>query len=172
MVYQAFYLLGKLRGNHSFYFCNERICKIPMAEQPGKGGRNKLIVGKTAKVSVSVTGQNTARAVGSGSLDVFATPMMIALMERAACAALADVLEEGQTSVGVSISVSHTAASPVGARVTAEATVTAVSGRRVEFDVSASDENGCIGEGKHTRVIVDAWKFTKKAEAAKNGQNE
>lgn len=123
-----------------------------------------MVVGKTAEASVSVTGQNTARAVGSGSLDVFATPMMIALMERAACAALADFLEEGQTSVGVSISVSHTAASPVGARVTAEAVITSVSGRSVEFDVSARDENNCIGEGKHTRVIVYSAKFMKKLE--------
>lgn len=121
-------------------------------------------VGKTARASVSVTGQNTARAVGSGSLEVFATPMMIALMERAACAALADSLEEGQTSVGVSVSVSHTAASPVGALVTAEAVITSVSGRSVEFDVFARDENNCIGEGKHIRVIVDSAKFMKKLE--------
>lgn len=123
-----------------------------------------MTIGKTALASVSVTGQNTARAVGSGSLEVFATPMMIALMERAACAALADSLEEGQTSVGVSVSVSHTAASPVGALVTAEAVITSIDGRKIEFDVAARDENNCIGTGKHTRVIVDGAKFMKKLE--------
>lgn len=90
--------------------------------------------------------------------------MMIALMERAACAALADSLEEGQTSVGVSVSVSHTAASPVGALVTAEAVITSADGRKIEFNVAARDENNCIGEGKHTRVIVDGAKFMKKLE--------
>lgn len=123
-----------------------------------------MTIGKTARASVSVTGQNTARAVGSGSLEVFATPMMIALMERAACVALADSLEAGQTSVGVSVSVSHTAASPVGALVTAEAVITSVDGRKIEFDVAARDENNCIGAGKHTRVIVDGAKFMKKLE--------
>lgn len=128
--------------------------------------RTKLTPGKSAMVSVTVTEQNTARAVGSGSLDVFATPMMIALMECAACAALADALDEGQTSVGVFISASHTAASPVGAQIGAVATITSRSGRSVEFDVSASSGGDCIGVGKHTRIIIDREKFMKKVGTA------
>lgn len=126
----------------------------------------KLVPGTSATASVTVTEQNTALAVCSGAMDVFATPMMIALMERAACEALADALEEGRTSVGVFISASHTAASPLGAQITAEATITSVSGRRVEFDVSARSGTESIGVGKHTRMIVDREKFMKRVEEA------
>ena len=110
-----------------------------------------------------VTEQNTAKAVGSGSLDVFATPMMIALMERAACACLADTLEAEQTTVGTNISALHTAASPIGMEVTATATIESVFGRRIEFEVTATDSTGEIGKGKHTRMVVDAERFMNKA---------
>jgi len=102
--------------------------------------------------------------VGSGSLDVFATPMMIALMEQASCAVLADCLEQGQTSVGTKISVEHTAASPLGMKIAATAAITAVNGRSIEFDITASDKAGEIGRGTHTRVIVDAERFMAKAQ--------
>lgn len=124
---------------------------------------NMTVIGKTASVSVAVTDSNTAKAVGSGSLDVFATPMMIALMERAACECLADVLNQEQTSVGTKIDVMHTAASPVGAEITAAATIENVAGRTIEFTVTANDGTGEIGKGKHTRVVVDAEKFALKA---------
>ena len=124
---------------------------------------SKLALGKTATVSTTVTEQNTAAAVGSGSLNVFATPMMIALMEQAACAALTDALEPRQTSVGTQISVTHTAASPLGAEVTATAAIEYVFGRRIEFSVTASDGAGEIGNGKHTRMIVDGERFQAKA---------
>jgi len=120
-------------------------------------------LGNTASAGAVVTDSNTAKAAGSGSLDVFATPMMIALMERAACECLADALEPGQTSVGTKIDVAHTAASPVGAEITAAATIVHVLGRTVEFTVTASDGTGEIGNGKHTRVIVDSEKFSLKA---------
>jgi predicted thioesterase len=122
----------------------------------------KIAVGKTATVAMIVNENATARAVGSGSLDVFATPMMVALMERAACAALSGALEEGQTSVGTRIDVSHTAASPIGAEITATATVTGVDGRKIDFAVTASDGVKEIGSGRHTRVIVDEAKFMAK----------
>ena len=122
-----------------------------------------ITIGKTATMKIEVDENNTARAVGSGSLDVFATPMMIALMERAACEALSDALEVGQTSVGTRISVSHTAASPPGSVITATARVTGDSGRKIEFAVTASDGAGEIGNGTHTRVIVDEAKFMVKA---------
>ncbi|MDR2137522.1 MAG: thioesterase family protein [Synergistaceae bacterium] len=120
-------------------------------------------IGKTAAASTTVDESNTARAVGSGSLDVFATPMMIALMERAACKALSDVLESGQTSVGTQIGVSHSAASPLGSSITATATITSFGGRKIEFAVAASDGVTEIGRGTHTRVIVDEAKFMTKA---------
>ena len=125
------------------------------------------IPGKTATVSTTVTESNTARAVGSGSLDVFATPMMIALMERAACACLSDCLEAGQTSVGTSIAIEHTKSSPVGAAINATATIEYVSGRKIGFLVTANDNGGEIGKGKHERVIVDAERFMKKTKVTK-----
>jgi len=121
-----------------------------------------IAIGKTASVKTTVNENNTALAAGSGSLMVFATPMMVALMEKAACEALYDSLEAGQTSVGTQINVSHNAATPLGATVTAAATVTGVSGRKVEFEVTASDGAGEIGNGTHTRFIVDEAKFMAK----------
>jgi len=121
------------------------------------------IIGKTASVTETVTERNTAKAVGSGNLDVFATPMMIALMERAACECLADVLENGQSSVGSQIDVAHTSPSPIGATITATATIVDVNGRKIEFSVSASDGTGEIGGGTHSWYIVDAEKFMIKA---------
>lgn len=117
-----------------------------------------------ALVSTEVTEEKTARAVGSGSLMVFATPMMAALMEQAACAALAPYLEGDETTVGTALSIRHTAATPVGRQVTAEAIVTAVNGREITFRVTASDEAGEIGSGEHTRFVVYAGRFQEKAE--------
>jgi predicted thioesterase len=142
------------------------ICKHIVAAILGvQGGivETKVTLGKTATVTETVDKTNTAKAVGSGSLDVFATPMMIALMERAAYKVLADALDEGQTSVGTSISVNHTAASPVGAKISATATITSVSGRKIVFELSANDENRSIGEGKHIRMIVDRKRFMERA---------
>lgn len=138
-----------------------------MSEILGDKSVNEPAAGKTAGVSAVVTEQNTASAVASGCLDVFSTPMMIALMERAACAALEDSLAEGQTSVGTFISVKHIAASPIGALITATATISEVSGREIKFTVSANDGIDEIGQGVHTRFIVDKEKFMKKAEAKK-----
>jgi len=121
-----------------------------------------ITIGKTASVKTTVNESNTARVVGSGSLCVFATPMMIALMEKAACEALSDALEAGQTSVGTQINVSHNAATPLGSVVTAVATITGAGGRKVEFEVTARDDAGEIGNGTHVRFIVDEAKFMTK----------
>lgn len=121
--------------------------------------------GQTATAYGTVTEKSTAQAIGSGSLAVFSTPMMIAVMEEAACLCLADNLEEGQTTVGVSLCIDHTAACSVGAKIAATATVTAVSGRTISFTVAARDGAGEIGRGTHTRAIVDAERFMKKAAA-------
>ena len=109
---------------------NGLVCKhIVAAVLAVQGGviDTKIRLGKTASVTVTVDSSNTAKAVGSGSLDVFATPMMIALMEHAACEVLAGALDDGQTSVGTYISANHTAASPIGAKITATATINSVS---------------------------------------------
>ncbi|MDR1962070.1 MAG: thioesterase family protein [Gracilibacteraceae bacterium] len=124
-------------------------------------------VGISATIHTTVDKGNTACTVGSGGLDVFATPAMSALMERADCEALTDMLEPGQTSVGANISVSHAAASPIGVNVAATATITAVDGRKIEFAVTACDGAGEIGNGTHTRFIVDAEKFMSKASTRK-----
>lgn len=115
----------------------------------------------------TVSAENTAAKVGSGSLPVFATPIMVALMEKAACQALEGHLDEGSTTVGTMLNIEHVAATPVGMAVTAESTVTAVDGRKVCFDVAAYDEAGLIGKGKHERFIVNAERFTDKTNAKK-----
>lgn len=122
-----------------------------------------ISLGKSATVNVVVNESNTASAMKSGTLPVFATPSLIALMEQAACECLADCLSEEQTSVGSSISIEHTAASPIGAEIKATATIDFVFGRKIEFNITARDNAGEVGKGKHTRFIVDSEKFTAKA---------
>ena len=107
-----------------------------------------ISVGAVGTASTVVTPENTAAAVGSGSLPVFATPYMIALMENAACNAIADALEDGQSSVGTKLDVSHDAATPVGMHVTAQAELVEVDRRRLVFRVTASDNAGPIGHAR------------------------
>jgi len=115
----------------------------------------------TAETVVDKT--NIASALGSGLVDVYATPMMVALLELAASECIKPFLEPGQVSVGGHVNVSHVAATPVGMKVTATATVSAVDRRRVDFHVTMRDKAGEIGSGTHTRFIVDKDKFTAKA---------
>ncbi|MBQ3589583.1 MAG: thioesterase family protein [Clostridia bacterium] len=119
-------------------------------------------VGEIFEVTILVTENDTARAFGSGTLEVLATPKMIALMEMASYKSLEKYLENGQSSVGTYLDVKHVSATPVGMKVTAKAEITVVDGRRVEFNVSAYDEKGLIGEGKHERFIVNDEKFVAK----------
>lgn len=125
----------------------------------------KIGVSHTASAKVDDT--NIASALGSGLVDVFATPMMVALMELAASECIRPFLDVGQVSVGGHVNVSHTAATPVGMTVSATATVTVVDRRRVDFDVTMSDDSGGIGGGTHTRFIVDKKAFMEKANAKK-----
>ena len=111
---------------------------------------------------------HSARAVGSGLLPVLATPAMTALMERAAAGALEEFLPEGWTSVGISLDVEHTSATPLGMGFRAEAEVTAVEGRKILFDVRAYDDAGEIGHGTHARFAVESEPFLAKA-AKKRG---
>lgn len=109
-----------------------------------------------------VDATNVASAVGSGGLQVFSTPSMVALMEHAAMTAVAPFLAEGNTTVGGHISTSHIAPSPIGATIEAEATVTAVEGKKIEFQVEARCGEQVIGRGTHIRFIVNAAKFMSK----------
>lgn len=103
-----------------------------------------------------------ASAMGSGSLKVFATPAMTALMEAAACDCLSKYLENDETTVGTELNIKHTSATPEGMKVTAEAVLTQINGREFVFDVKASDETGEIGSGTHKRFLVFGEKFTAK----------
>ena len=123
----------------------------------------EIVVGMKAEVSTLVEREDTAREVGSGSLLVYATPCMVALMEGAACEAIAEALEENQTTVGTALNIAHISATPVGLEVRAEAEVTAVEGKVITFAVRAFDEAGEIGHGIHKRVLVNSQKFLEKA---------
>lgn len=127
-----------------------------------------ISIGLTGQAQTAVTEEKTARAVGSGSLPVFATPLMAALMEEAAHTSLAPFLEPGQSSVGIRLEISHLSATPVGMTVRAESRVTAVDGRTITFQVRAFDGAGLIGEGVHQRAIISADRFLQKC-AAKLG---
>ncbi len=129
-----------------------------------------ITVGMKGRAETMVTPENTAAAVGSGLVPVFATPAMIALMENAAVNAVQEALEEGQGTVGTLLNVSHDAATPVGMKVWAEAEVTAVEGRKLTYTVTAFDEAGPIGKGEHQRFIIQADRFLAKAQAKKEGK--
>lgn len=122
----------------------------------------ELEVGMKGRVASAVEREDTAQEVGSGSLLVYATPCMVALMEGAACEAIAGALPEGKTSVGIELNIAHISATPVGLEVYAEAEVTAVDKSILSFRVSAYDESGLIGEGTHKRALVTTQKFLEK----------
>lgn len=124
-------------------------------------------VGISHSESVVVDASNIASAVGSGLVDVYATPMMIALLELAAAKCVESHLEPGMVTVGVNVDVTHSDATPIGMKVTAVATVSAVDRRRVDFEIVVSDDAGEVGRGVHTRFVVDKEKFTQKALAKK-----
>lgn len=115
--------------------------------------------------TVTVNEENTAKAMGSGTLDVFATPALIALMEETCWRSVANELEEGCGTVGTLLEIKHTAPTPVGMKVTCESTLTEVDGRRLVFEVIARDAKGVVGEGRHERFIIQNEKFQVKANA-------
>ena len=119
-------------------------------------------VGMTAQVETIVEKEDTAQLVGSGDLLVYATPCMVALMEGAACEAIAEGLGEGETSVGTELNIQHISATPGGLEVYAKAEVTAVEGKVITFQVEAFDEAGALGKGTHKRVVVNSQRFLEK----------
>ena len=124
--------------------------------------QNEIVPGMTGEASTIVDPEKTARHLGSGGIDVYATPAMIALMEAAAVAAIDKHLSEGQASVGTALDVKHLAATPLRQQVRARAEVLAVDGRRVDFRVQSWDAQELIGEGTHTRFIIDIERFEKR----------
>lgn len=124
---------------------------------------SEIKIGARFEKEITVQEKHLAINVGSGDVSVFATPMMLSLMEEVSAKCLLTFLDEGMTSVGTSICSSHAAATPLGMKVKATAEITAVDGRKVSFSIKAEDEKSLIGEGTHERFIVDREKFNAKA---------
>lgn len=124
-------------------------------------------VGLKGRAETVVVESNTAAAVGSGLVPVFATPSMIALMEQAAASSLAPHLDDGQGSVGIHLDVTHESATPIGLKVWAESEVAETNGKQITFTVSAYDEAGLIGRGTHKRAIITVDRFMAKTEQKK-----
>ena len=120
-------------------------------------------IGMKGEARTLVEREDTAAEVGSGSLLVYATPCMAALMEGAACEAISGALKDTETTVGMELNIQHTSATPVGLDVRAEAEVTAVEGKVITFAITAFDEAGEIGKATHKRCIVNSQKFLEKA---------
>lgn len=121
--------------------------------------------GISKKIITTVTLEKLASAVGSGTADVFSTPMLVALMENAAMKCISEFLDDGETSVGIEMNVKHISASPLGMEVYAIATVTEVEGRKITFDIEAYDKAGKIGTATHSRFVLLSDIFEAKAKA-------
>lgn len=124
-----------------------------------------LEIGLKGREELLVTVEVTASHVGSGEVDVFATPMMIALIEKTCSGSVSPMLEAGQSTVGTLVNVSHCSATPVGMKVWAESELVEVDRRRLLFKVAAYDERGLIGEGVHERFIIDKARFQAKTDS-------
>ena len=132
------------------------------------GGYVMITNGMIGTYKVLVSDENTAKTMKSGSLDVFATPSLVAIMEAAAVEAIKNELSDAETSVGCFISTSHLAPSIIGNEIVAKAEVTEANGRQIKFKIMAFDGETIIGEGEHSRVIVDKEKFMSKAMKRRN----
>lgn len=124
-----------------------------------------LAVGIEGFEEVIVTKEHTAFVRKSGTLQVFATPAMVELIEETAWKSVAEELEEGCASVGTNLNIKHLSATPVGMRVSCKTTLIEIDGRKLVFTVEVADEAGVVGEGIHERFIIQADKFQKKADA-------
>lgn len=124
----------------------------------------KLNIGDEIELSEEVVLENTAEKWGSGSLPVYATPAMISLIEQAAVNLLAGKLDEGMTTVGTKLNISHVSATPIGGTITCHCTLTEIDRKRLEFHMEVTDQKGRVGIGTHERFIVAAEPFMEKAE--------
>lgn len=128
-----------------------------------------LQIGITGRREVAVTEGNTAKALGSGELEVFATPAMVALVEETAWRSVAPALEPGQGSVGTRLELDHVSATPLGMTVACETVLVEIDGRRLVFAVQVMDAGGLVGKGTHERFVVQNDRFLAKA-ARKTGE--
>jgi predicted thioesterase len=128
-----------------------------------------LKAGLRTELAEIVDRRNVASVWGSGALDVYSTPAMVALMEKAAVLVAAPFLPEGCSTVGTSVAVKHLASSPIGVKIRAEAVLTGVDGRKLSYEVRAWDERELIGEGLHERFIIDNKKFIEKTDTKRSG---
>ncbi len=126
---------------------------------------NELREGIMGSSETVVDENNIALTMGSGELEVFATPAMVALMEEAAAESVKPYIDEGSTTVGTALEIEHVSATPVGVSVRCESELCHVDGRKLVFNVTAYDNAGIIGKGRHERFIVEKERFMKKAEA-------
>lgn len=122
-----------------------------------------LTIGVKGKESLTVTQQQSAKTMGSGTLDVLATPAMIALMEQTAWKSIVPYLDNNQSSVGTRLDITHDAPTPLGMTVTCESELVKIDGRRLVFTVTASDDKGIIGKGIHERFLIQEDTFQEKA---------
>lgn len=142
------------------------VCGRKPKQRTAKGDQVQTIrVGLEAERTTVVDGALLATRLGSGSIEVYATPAMVALMEAAAVAAIDPLLPGGQASVGAALDVRHLAATPLGGQVRARAEVIGVQGRKVTFRVQAWDEHEQIGEGTHTRYVIDVACFVERVQS-------
>jgi predicted thioesterase len=123
---------------------------------------NKLTIGIEGKIEQFVTKDDTAAKYGSGLVEVFATPAMIALMEKTCLTSILEYLNEGFNTVGTEVNIKHLKATPVGKKVICHSVLQSIEGKKLIFSVEAFDEEGKIGEGTHTRYIIDVKKFMEK----------
>ncbi len=128
-----------------------------------------VTVGLKGRAEAVVNDSNTAQAACSGALPVFGTPFMCALMEEASWKSIAPHLEEGQSTVGTRLEISHDSATPLGMKVWAESEITQADGKRIVLKVAAYDEKGLIGQGVHERFIVTDERFLAKAARKREG---
>lgn len=128
----------------------------------------ELVSGISGTATVAVTPDNTAEKFGNAGAAVFATPMLVGLMEQAAINAIAPYLEEGHGSVGTKVDISHLAATPIGMQVTATATLEEVAGKKLTFAVTASDDREVVGKGRHERYVINSASFFERV-AQKSG---
>lgn len=128
-----------------------------------------LKTGLIGREQVIVSLSKSAKEMGSGSLEVFATPALCALMEAASVNALVGALEPGMTTVGVSMNLKHTSPTPLGMTVGAESELVEIDGRRLVFKITAYDKAGIVGTAEHERMLVDGAKLLAKADAKIHG---